>query len=253
MLEHFGLVSCMTKTTRHPAKFYRFPCFRTRQSTKAYFREWSDMRYHKGKTFIAPSRLFRSDKAFYFPNLYGRTLAQPKVSSDTTPKLSGRVSIVSVFSSVWAQKQTETFTGIRENPELQELLRTSDGIAQRVDINTEDNTLKGWLVRIFMWNLRRILPFEQHSRYFLVQSGCDDSVKEHIGMGRNSKIGWVYLLDEECKIRWAGNSIAQENEVEALNRGVRRLVEEGRRRRSGENQNVFPVADGASKSRSLRT
>lgn len=224
-----------------------------RQSTKAYFREWSDMRYHKGKTFIAPSRLFRSDKALFFPNLYGRTLAQPKVPSDTTPLLMGKISIVNVFSSVWAQKQTETFTGSRENPELQQLLLNSGDSAQRVDINTEDNTLKGWLVRIFMWNLRRSLSPEQHSRYFLVQTGFNDFVKEHIGMGRNSKIGWVYLLDEECKIRWAGNSIAHENEVEALNKGTKRLVDDWRRKRSAEEErHQSPVAGAAPSSRRLR-
>ena len=44
----------------------------------------------------------------------------------------------------------------------------------------------------------------------------------------NSKVGYVYLLDENCRIRWAGSGPAQEEELNALNKGVLKLLEERR-------------------------
>ncbi|KAK3099055.1 Mitochondrial ATPase complex subunit atp10, partial [Teratosphaeriaceae sp. CCFEE 6253] len=46
----------------------------TKQIAKPYFRDWSNMRFHKGKVFVAPERLFRGDVALWFPNFFGRTL-----------------------------------------------------------------------------------------------------------------------------------------------------------------------------------
>jgi mitochondrial ATPase complex subunit ATP10 len=50
-------------------------------------------------------------------------------------------------------------------------------------------------------------------------------VREALGIA-NSKVGYVFLVDGECRIRWAGSGNALEGEAEALARGVRRLVEE---------------------------
>jgi len=136
---------------------------------------------------------------------------------------------VSLFSSVWAEQQVATFTGPSQNPGLYEVLKSAGPLAQRVDINLEENAMKAWLVRMFMWNLRRKMPKEQHERYFLVRKGLTDGLKEAIGM-MNSKVGYVYILDDSCRIRWAGSGPAQEAETEALNNNLRKLVEEKRTR-----------------------
>lgn len=46
----------------------------------------------------------------------------------------------------------------------------------------------------------------------------------------NSKVGYVYLLDDDCRIRWAGSGPAEKSEVEVLNNGIKRLIEEKRKR-----------------------
>lgn len=199
-----------------------------RQTSKGYFKEWSDMRFSKGKTFISNTRLFKRDKALYFPNLYGSTLVEPSKPKDTTPVLRGRISLVSVFSSLWAQKQTESFTGKKQNPGLHEILAQSKGITQRIDINAEGNRLKALLVRLFMWNMQRRLDKDFHSRYFLVTKGFTDALKSRIGM-MNTKVGYVYLLDEHCRIRWAGSSVAREDERESLVKGIQKLIVDGGR------------------------
>lgn len=199
--------------------------FRTRQVAKPYFRDWSNMRYHQGKTFMSNLRLFKHDKALYMPNLCGVTLASPKQPRSTTAVLRGKVSVVSIFSSVWAESQAATFTGQTQNPGLHEVLQTCAPFAQRVEVNLEENALKAALVRMFMWRMRASLPKEQHERYFLVRKGFSDSLKQAIWM-MNSKVGYVYLVDQDCRIRWAGSGPADPAELEALNNGVRKLAED---------------------------
>lgn len=186
------------------------------------------MRYNKGKTFISNTRLFKADKALYFPNIYGRTLSSTIPMQNTTPILRGKVSVVSIFSSLWAERQVASFVSPLKNPTLHQILQDAPKAAQRVEINFEDNALKAWLIRMFMWRMRRKMPKEQHDRYFLVrQKALTHSLREQIGM-MNSKVGYVYLLDQECRIRWAGSSIAEEGELESLNNGLRKLVDERR-------------------------
>ena len=112
-----------------------------------------------------------------------------------------------------------------QHSELGNLLRERKDILQRVDINYEDNALKAGLIRLFMSGLRRRFPAEQHGNYFLVRHGLKDEMRDALGCV-NSKVGYVYLLDKECKIRWAGSAEAVTWEKEALARGTRRLVEE---------------------------
>ncbi|KAL2832146.1 ATP10 protein-domain-containing protein [Aspergillus cavernicola] len=197
----------------------------TKQVAKPYFRDWSNMRHSQGKTFMSNLRLFKREKSLYFPNLFGATLASPKEPQNTTSILRGRVSVVNLFSSVWAESQVATFTGPKMNPGLVDALKSGGQLVQRVDINLEENALKAALIRMFMWRMRGKLPEEQHSRYFLVRKGLDDGLKETIGM-MNSRVGYVYLLDENCRIRWAGSGPAEPAELEALNNGVHKLIQE---------------------------
>ena len=201
---------------------------RTKQVAKPYFREWSDLRHHKGKTFISNSRLFRGDKALYFPNLAGHTLASPKLRQDTTSILKGKISVVSVFCGLWAERQVATFVRPNNNPDMHEAIREGEGLAQRIEINVEENTLKAWLIRMFMWRMRQTMLSEQHGRYFLVRKGFAERLKEAIGI-INGKVGYVYLLDENCRIRWAGSGPAESGELQSLNNGIRKLVEEKKR------------------------
>ncbi|KAH8697291.1 putative F1F0 ATP synthase assembly protein Atp10 [Talaromyces proteolyticus] len=195
------------------------------QLAKPYFREWTNLRYNDGKTFIANPRLFKRDLSFYFPNLYGTTLASPSKPQDTTTVIHGKVSVVSLFSSLWAEQQVATFTDLKQNPGLLEALKVDPSIAQQVSINLEESAMKAWLVRMFMWRLRRQLPVEQHDRYFLVRKGLTEPIKQSIGM-LNSKVGYVYLLDDVGHIRWAGSGPAAPEEKESLNAGLLKLIHE---------------------------
>ncbi len=202
----------------------------TQKMSTPYFREWSNMRFNKGKTFLAPPRLFKGSHALYFPNLHGETLVKDnsKAMQDTTPVLEGNVSVVSVFSSAWAEAQAASFVGEEKNPELHPLLNEMQGVApQLVQINVEENALKAGIISLFKGSLRKRIGEANWGKYFVVRKGLTDEARERIGV-LNSKVGYVYLLDRECKIRWAGSGVAEEGEREGLVKGVRRLLEEAK-------------------------
>ncbi|MCJ1413322.1 Mitochondrial ATPase complex subunit atp10 [Ptychographa xylographoides] len=221
------------------------------------------MQYSKGKTFLSPSSLFRREKALFFPNLQGTTLASPQLPIDTTPLLAGKVSIISLFSGTWAERQTLSFVG--ENPykkkvkpktslmseaeedgnnmqpavtpltltvepelDLNAIIEASDGLAQQISINIEHNPLKHFLIRLFFSSLRRRMPASQHDKYFLIRRGITEELRDKIGM-LNSKVGYVYLVDGEGRIRWAGSGRSEGEERAGLGRGAERLIAEAKR------------------------
>lgn len=202
----------------------------TSQIARPYFKDFSDMRFSKGKTFIAPDRIIRAERALYFPNLRGRTLEG--LEKDTTPVLEGSVSIVNVFSSEWAERQVRTFTSNVANPELHAVLvaeksEEKGSAVQLVDVNHEPNFLKYWLLRLFAGSNRRKRSKQQWGRYFLIKKGFSADLRASLAMV-NQRVGQVYLLDPQCRIRWAGSARADESEKQSLVRGVRRLLQEAK-------------------------
>ncbi|EMD00827.1 hypothetical protein BAUCODRAFT_29205 [Baudoinia panamericana UAMH 10762] len=210
----------------------------TKQIAKPYFRDWSNMRFFKGKVFIAPERLFRGDVALWFPNFFGKTAAKDVVrrgiadgygglGRGTTEVMRNKVSVVSIVSNMWAQGQVDTFCGKEQNPDLHRVLAENQDLAQRVEINYENNFLKWWLLQIFASGLRKTRTPAEQERYFMVRRGVTDIMKEAIGL-LNDKGGYVYLVDQECKIRWAGSAEASSAEKQSLVEGLRRLIKEAK-------------------------
>lgn len=183
------------------------------------------MRLHKGKSFLAPPRLFKAERALFFPNIQGQTLLKDKRPRDTTPLFEDKVSIVSVFSSVWAENQAATFASKENNPAIHEVVASSGGLAQMVQINIEEDFLKAMLVKLFLPRLRSKIGAENWGRYFLVRKGMSDDIRNAIGL-LNSKVGYTYLLDGECRIRWAGSGLCEGDEKDGLVRGAKRLIDE---------------------------
>ncbi|KAL8929944.1 MAG: hypothetical protein Q9208_001088 [Pyrenodesmia sp. 3 TL-2023] len=199
----------------------------TKQAAKPYFRDWSRTKYHQGKTFTAPSGIFRGDKSLYFPNIEGSTLAFPRTSSSTTSVLRDQISVVSVYSGRWAEMQTQSFVSEKSHPALAEMLAQDGkqgGPLQKVEVNIEEDWMKAMIIRMFMGGIKKQRREEDWKRYFLVRKGVTDELREAIGMG-NAKVGYVYLVDWLCRIRWAGSANAQEGEKEGLVAGTRRLLD----------------------------
>lgn len=210
----------------------------TKQISKPYFRDWSNLRFHKGKQFIANARLFRAEHALFFPNFFGQTLRKDAAKRNTrdgygglgrgtSEVMEGKVSVVSIVSSQWAVNQVNTFCSKKDNPVLHETLANAQDCAQMVEINWEENWLKWWILQFFKGNLRKQRSLEEQGRYFMVRRGVSDVIKEAIGL-LNDKTGYVYLVDEHNRIRWAGSALAEPEEKESMCSGLQRLIKEAR-------------------------
>ncbi|KAI1466851.1 ATP10 protein-domain-containing protein [Daldinia caldariorum] len=196
--------------------------------SRPYFRDWGNLRFHNGKTFYPPPRPFKRDVSLFFPNLHGRTLSKTdRKPRDTTPALRGRISVVSVFSSVWAENQINSFVSAQANPALDDLLARNADLAQRVWLNVEENAFKAWLIRLFMGGIRKRVGEPNWDRYFVVRRGINDDIRENTGL-LNRSVGYVYLLDGDCRIRWAGSGPSEDHERDGLVKAVQRLLDEAR-------------------------
>ncbi|KAK8083558.1 hypothetical protein PG996_002339 [Apiospora saccharicola] len=173
---------------------------------------------------------FKGDVSLYFPNLYGRTLLKGKGSPerDTTPTLVGKTSIISVFSGTWAENQVKSFVGALQNPALAELFEENRDIAQHVNVNVEEDRLKHMLIRLFLGGIRQQVGEANWSKYFIIKNPLSDEIRENVGL-LNGKVGYVYLVDSLCRIRWAGSGEANDEEREGVRRGLQRLLEEERK------------------------
>jgi len=99
-----------------------------------------------------------------------------------------------------------------------------------VQINIEENAMKAMLIRLFMPSLRRRIAGPDWGRYFLVRRGLTDEIRDAIGL-LNSKVGYIYLLDRNCRIRWAGSGVCEGDEKDGLVRSAKRLIEEASQRK----------------------
>ncbi|KAI9728641.1 MAG: Mitochondrial ATPase complex subunit atp10 [Chrysothrix sp. TS-e1954] len=189
---------------------------------------------HWGKSIVAPSTPYRAHLALYFPNLQGTTIEKPAVFCDTTARLRNRISIVGIMGSDLAREQIASFNSPAANPALHEAMQAYNGekggeVIQRAFINNEENVLRAAVVRMYFYRLRRMFPAKEWGRHWLNKRGLSMELRDCLDMW-NHKVGYVYLLDGDCKIRWAGNGPAYEEERQSLVRCVKRLCEERDRR-----------------------
>jgi ATPase complex subunit ATP10 len=139
--------------------------------------------------------------------------------------MKGKISIVSIVSNMWAKQQVDSFISSKQNPELHSILEENKDLAQMVWLNLESNVLKWWLLRLSASNMRQGLSKKEQRRYFMVRRGVSDIMKEAIGL-LNDKVGYVYVVDDECRIRWAGSAEAEPEERESMVRCLQRLIRE---------------------------
>ncbi len=109
-------------------------------------------------------------------------------------------------------------------------MKNSGGAAQFVQINIEENALRSWIIKLFMPNLRMSFGVDNWGKYFLVRRGITNQIRDGVGL-LNSKVGYTYLLDGDCKIRWAGSGISEGDEKQGLVKGVRKLIEDSKNRK----------------------
>jgi len=182
-----------------------------KEASTGYFYDLHMTRLYGGKTWMAPQVLIREDKALYFPNVVGNRL-DDGVKAHTTDMCAGKVSVIAMLSTTMSELHATSYTQSLHD------LYSENPAFQYIQINLQENILKSILVQIFLSSLRSKIPLHQHPRYLVSRQNME-YVREPLGM-TNSRIGYVYLVDENLKIRWAACADAKIEEEEALIRCV---------------------------------
>ncbi|WFD26809.1 Mitochondrial ATPase complex subunit atp10 [Malassezia nana] len=190
-----------------------------KEATRGYFHDFHEIRSHGGKTWRSPTTMIRADvrtsllrqKALYFPDIAGTCLAD-KSKKHTADMLYDHVSIVAMLTSKVSEvrtiEHTRSFyeaavTRFRTHPRF-----------QLVQINLQENSLKAYLLSLFVSSLRAHVPTDLQATYLLSHQNMD-LVREDMGL-HNKHVGYTYLVAPDGKIRWAGSAFAEPDEARAL-------------------------------------
>ncbi|KAI8976997.1 ATP10 protein-domain-containing protein [Mycotypha africana] len=171
------------------------------QATKSYFADVHGS--HGGKMYFASTQLIKPDKAGYMPNFEAQNLFRKTVN--TTETLVNKISLMSFFYNKFGESHVETFI----QPFLDKYRDTKD--VQLVEMNVQENYLKQYLLKAFVPMIRRNLPLERRDNYYLLYRDIG-RVRKFMDM-TNQHIGYVFLIDENCRIRWTAHGKATEEEI----------------------------------------
>jgi len=162
---------------------------------------------HMGKTWIAPEVLIREDKALYLPNIKGKDLEKGE-QKHTTLMCYGKITLLAIESTELSVLQTKSFIN-SVHP-----LFESNPLYQRIHINVQENILKALVVNLFLNNLRAKVPRALYGNSLLSTQNME-YLREPMGLV-NRMVGYIYLIDENLKIRWAAGGDATMAELKAL-------------------------------------
>jgi ATPase complex subunit ATP10 len=170
-----------------------------------------------GKFFYGPKSIWPKEQALYMPNMIGKTLSKNLIA--TSDLLKDRISIVRLFNSRAGELQTHSF--FPESP----YTMAEDGF-QIVHINNPEHAVNEWLVRLFSGSLKRqFTDADRYHRYLICRKGMTKSVRATIS-ATNPLGGYLYVVDRDLKIRWAGSGVALPEERDLLWKCVNHLKAE---------------------------
>ncbi|KZS96257.1 hypothetical protein SISNIDRAFT_407428 [Sistotremastrum niveocremeum HHB9708] len=178
------------------------------ETKKGYFAEFNQLKKNGGKTWIAPPVLIREDASLYFPDMKGKMLASSGDVLHTSDMCRGKISLMGMLTTRMSESHVASFI----EPTIEEY--KTNPLFQLVQINLQENILKSFLVSLSLSNLRKLVPEDQQSTY-LISSQNMEYDRQPLGM-TNKHIGYVYLVDENLKVRWAGCGFARREERDSL-------------------------------------
>ncbi|WVQ68199.1 uncharacterized protein L199_006406 [Kwoniella botswanensis] len=188
-----------------------------KEATQGYFHDYNRAKgVGGGKLWIAPNVLIREDKALYFPDISGKSLLGQE--AHTTDLLRGKITLVSVIATRLSEEHEQSFT----QPVLEDFAGHPE--FNFVQINHQENKLKSFLVSFFISSLKRTIAEDRWGNY-LISSGewSPMDITNPLGID-NKLLGYVYLIDENLKVRWAGCGTASPEEAQALRRATAVLL-----------------------------
>ncbi|WVR07391.1 hypothetical protein IAU60_004432 [Kwoniella sp. DSM 27419] len=188
-----------------------------KEATQGYFHDYNRAKgTGGGKLWMAPNVLIREDKALYFPDISGRSLLGTDVH--TTELFKGKTTLVSVITTRLSEEHEQSFV----QPVLEDVAGHPD--FNFVQINHQENKLKSILVSFLSSSLKRTIPEDRWGSYLIAGGEWSRlDITEPLGID-NKLLGYMYLVDSDCKVRWAGCGAATPEESQALRRATAVLL-----------------------------
>lgn len=181
------------------------------------FYESKSFRNVNGKIFTPPISWFKQEHAKFFPDFYGLTLAGPTSLFDVL----GAVNLVRVYSTVSGENCCNTYFGDYMND--YESFHREHPLTNIIDINIPQNWLKGFVINLLKNHIRTTIPKERWNQYFVLPEHIlPFDIRQKL-LCDNMCSGYVYVLDDQGRIRWATLGYADDDEFELLWRCVRGL------------------------------
>ncbi|KAF8940656.1 ATP10 protein-domain-containing protein [Dissophora ornata] len=188
-----------------------------------YFSEFSELSRTGSKLWKGTANMIQADKALYIPNIIGTSLKTSE-PVELVDLLRGKISLVAISGTRFGEEQIETFM----QPFLKRWpMGQANSKVQFVELNIQENPLKAGLVRMMVPFVRKTIPEERHANYMLHYKSIKH-LKDPLSM-QNSYLGYVFLVDSNCKIRWGAHGKGTEAEIKTLLDSVQRLSERGGR------------------------
>ncbi|KAI1310785.1 Mitochondrial ATPase complex subunit atp10 [Mortierella claussenii] len=187
-----------------------------------YFREFSELSRTGSKLWKGTTNMIAADKALYMPNIIGASLKTSE-PVELVDLIRGKISLVAISETRFGEEQIETF--MKPFLEKWPMTNKSNSKVQLVELNIQENPLKAGLVRMMIPFVRKTIPQERHANYMLHYKSIKH-LKDPLSM-QNSYLGYVFLVDSNCKIRWGAHGNATDAELKTLLDSVQRLSERG--------------------------
>ncbi|KAF9434650.1 Mitochondrial ATPase complex subunit atp10 [Entomortierella beljakovae] len=188
-----------------------------------YFSEFSELSKTGSKLWKATENMISADKALYMPNIIGTSLKTTD-PIELVDILRGKISLVAISGTRFGEEQIETFM----TPFLNKWpAKGGNSKIQLVELNIQENPLKAGLVRMMVPFVKKTIPPERHANYVLHYKSISH-LKDPLSMP-NSYLGYVFLVDSNCKIRWGAHGKGSDIEIKTLLDSVQRLSERGGR------------------------
>ncbi|KOG98064.1 Atp10p [Saccharomyces eubayanus] len=176
----------------------------------------------KGKMFLAPISYWKDTKALYFPHLVGTSVDGTK-DQNIEDLLRGKTSIVRLFSTAAGDKLSGSyFQEATSDNKTTDYLMDADarlGLnnhnVQIIEVNLIENAVKSALVKTLARWTNRIPNWRQPFYFECSRAQWPFHIREEL-FCNNVFSGYVFLVDQHLKVRWAACGEATPSEKEAL-------------------------------------
>lgn len=181
-----------------------------------------------GKIFTPPVSYFKADKSKYFPDFICKNIEGNQTSLFDI-LVQKKVNIVRLFSTMSGENCIKTYfeqDGTNLANDGYEQFEKLYPNSQMIDINIPSNWAKGFLINLSSNSIKKLIPEGRRSNYFILpEHTLQYDVRQKLNCD-NMCSGYIYLLDQEGKIRWATSGYANEEELKLMWKCVKGLEAE---------------------------